>query len=101
MKTSEKVFTEISRILKPGGRLVLSDIVSSKSFPSEITCNSALWAACIAGAMQIDVYKETIESAGLKIIEVKDNPYEFISDMAKGATRNYGVKSISLVAVKE
>ena len=96
-----KVFSEVARVLKPGGRLVLSDIVTEVQLPTGITCNATLWAACIGGAMQQDDYQGLIEAAGLRVEQVQDNPqYLFISDNALGASKKYGVKSISLLAVK-
>ena len=97
-----KVFQEAARILKPGGRLALSDIVTEVQLPETIVCNSTLWAACIGGAMQQDDYRSAIDAAGLKVLKVEDNTaYQFISDNAKGASRKFGVKSISLVAAKK
>jgi len=96
-----KVFNEAARVLKTGGRLAISDIVTKIKLPENITCNATLWAACIGGAMQIDNYKQLIEGAGLEIVKVKDNPYAFISDSAQGATKQYGIKSISILAVKK
>jgi ubiquinone/menaquinone biosynthesis C-methylase UbiE len=96
-----RVFREAARLLKPGGRLALSDIVTEARLPEGITCNATLWAACIGGALQIDDYVAAIELAGLRVREVRDNPqYRFISANAQGATRKYGVKSVSLVAVR-
>jgi ubiquinone/menaquinone biosynthesis C-methylase UbiE len=96
------VFREAARLLKRGGRLALSDIVTESQLPEGITCNATLWAACIGGAMQVDDYVAAIESAGLRVRSVRDNPaYQFISDNAQGATRKYGVKSVSILAVKE
>ena len=98
----EKVFMEASRALKRGGRLAIADIVSEVPLPEDITCNSKLWASCIGGAMQQDAYKAAIEKAGLKIDIFRDNPeYQFISKDAQGAGKEWGVKSISLVAVKQ
>ena len=96
-----KVFAEAARVLKIGGRLAISDIVTEIKLPENITCNATLWAACIGGAMQIDAYKQLIEDAGLQIVKVKDNPYAFISDNAIGATKQFGIKSVSILAVKK
>jgi hypothetical protein len=50
----------------------------------------------------VDKYLEAIERAGLKLKTIQDNPqYRFISDNAKSAVRKWGVKSISLLAIKE
>jgi len=69
--------------------------------PESIVCNSTLWAACIGGAAQQGDYRRMIEDAGLRLVKVEDNPqYQFISDNAKGASKKFGVKSISLLAVK-
>lgn len=97
----EKVFREAARLLKRGGRLALSDIVTESQLPQSIVCNSTLWAACIGGAAQQDSYRDQIEAAGLKVVRVEDNPqYQFISANAKGASQKYGVKSVSLLAIK-
>ena len=95
------VFREIARLLKPGGRLALADIVTATPLPDTVVCNADLWAACIGGAMQQDAYREAIEGAGLKVSSVRDNAgYQFISSNAKGAQDKWGVRSISLLAVK-
>ncbi len=94
-----RVFEEAKRVLKPDGRLALSDIISETQMPDSIKTDADLWAACIGGAMQINKYTDVIEDAGLDVIEVRENPqYEFISDRATNACQKYGVKSISLTA---
>jgi ubiquinone/menaquinone biosynthesis C-methylase UbiE len=96
------VFQEAARILKPGGRLAISDIVTEVQLPDGITCNTTLWAACIGGAMQQDDYRTAIEAAGLRVEAVQHNPqYQFISENARGASKKFGVKSISLLAIKK
>ena len=94
------VFAEAARVLKPGGRLAIADIVSEQQMKESIVCDADLWASCIGGAAQQDAYREAIEGAGLRIEEIRDNPYEFISERARDASVKYGVKSVSLLAVK-
>ena len=97
----QQVFNEAARLLRPGGRLAIADIVTEAQLPDGVTCNATLWAACIGGAMQVDRYIEAIERAGLRVEAVQDNPqYRFISDNAQAAARKYGVKSVSILAVK-
>ena len=93
-----KVFREAARLLKSGGRLALSDIVTEVQLPETIVCNSTLWAACIGGAAQQDNYRAQIEEAGLRVVKEEDNPqYQFISENAQGASKKFGVKSVSLL----
>jgi SAM-dependent methyltransferase len=95
------VFAEAARVLVPGGRLALADIVSAHPLAASITCNAELWAACVGGAAQIDDYLAAIEQAGLRIDTTRGNTaYAFMSGSARGATETYGIKSISLLAVK-
>lgn len=93
-----KVFSEAARLLKSGGRFAISDIVTEVQLPETIVCNSTLWAACIGGAAQQDNYRGQIAAAGMTVVKVQDNPtYQFISDNARGASKKFGVKSISLL----
>jgi SAM-dependent methyltransferase len=95
------VFAEIARILRPGGRLAISDIVTERQLTEAIVCDVNLWASCIGGAMQQDDYRGSIEGAGLDVREFRENPeYEFLSDSAQGATDTFGVKSVSVLAIK-
>jgi arsenite methyltransferase len=96
----ELVFREAARVLRPGGRLAVADIVTEKQLTDAIVCNADLWASCIGGAAQQDTYRAAIELAGLRVEETRTNPYQFISDQARGASASYGVHSISVLAVK-
>jgi arsenite methyltransferase len=96
----EAVFADAARVLGPGGRLAIADIISEQQLKESIVCDADLWASCIGGAAQQDAYRAAIEGAGLRIEEIRENPYEFISERARDASAKYGVKSVSLVAVK-
>ena len=81
--------------------MAIADIVTAVRLPEGVTCDASLWAACIGGAMQRDDYREAIESAGFELEDLKENDdYRFVSDRAENATKKYGVKSVSLLAVK-
>jgi len=95
------VFAEIGRVLSPGGRMAISDIVTEQQLTDAIVCDVNLWASCIGGAMQQDDYRTFIEDAGLKVGEFQDNAeYRFLSGSAQGAATTFGVKSVSILAVK-
>ena len=96
-----RVFAEAARVLRPGGRLAIADIVSGRPLKERTRRDVELWAACIAGAIPRRSYVETIEGAGLHVAEVRQNDYNFISDRAREACSTYGVESVSLLAVKE
>ena len=95
-----RVFGEAARVLRPGGRLALADIVTEQHLTETIVCNTDLWASCIGGAAQVDAYRAAVEAAGLEVEEVRPNPYASISDQAASASARFGVKSISLLARK-
>ena len=70
------VFKEIARILKPGGRLVISDIVLDKPLPPEIEKDVYAYVGCIAGAAMRESYLAMLKEAGLGDIEIlKDIDY--------------------------
>jgi arsenite methyltransferase len=94
------VFAEAARVLKPGGRLAVADIISEQQLKDSIVCDADLWASCIGGAAQQELYLEAIESAGFTIATQRTNAYAFISEQARNASARYGVKSISLLATK-
>ncbi len=66
----DRVFSEILRILKPGGRFVISDMVTDKPLPEEVKASAAEWVACVGGAAVMSEYLELIEETGFTDIEV-------------------------------
>jgi len=70
------VFAEVARVLKPGGRVVVSDIVLSRPLPDAVAKDVFAWCGCVAGASDRKEYLAMIEAAGLGQIEVlKDEDY--------------------------
>lgn len=66
-----KVFAEIARVLKPGGRMLVSDIVA-RDLPEWVKGNQALYCSCIAGAISEEEYLEGLRRAGLEDAEVRE-----------------------------
>lgn len=70
------VFKEIARVLKPGGRMVVSDIVLERALPEAVRADIAAWVGCISGALRRDEYVALVEGAGLESVEaLKDVDY--------------------------
>ncbi len=67
----ERVLREAYRVLKPGGRFAVSDIVVRGEIPPEIRRNVELWAGCIAGALDEDEYRANLAAAGFEQIGVE------------------------------
>jgi SAM-dependent methyltransferase len=65
-----QVFREAYRVLRPGGRLAVSDIVINGSLPNEIKNSLNAWAGCVAGALEVEEYVAAIEAAGFEQVEV-------------------------------
>jgi arsenite methyltransferase len=88
-------------VLRPGGRLAIADIVTERQLKEAIVTDADLWASCIGGAAQEDSYRHAIEAASLRVEVIRRNSYEFISEQARYASAKYGVKSISVLAIKQ
>lgn len=96
------LFRGLARVVRPGGVLAISDIVCETALTDEIKCDTSLWAACIGGAAQQDLYRDAIAAAGFRIDAWRENSeYLFLSRSALGASEQFGVKSVSLRAILE
>jgi SAM-dependent methyltransferase len=86
------VFREAYRILKPGGRLAISDIVALAPLPDEIRQNLALVSACVGGAATIDDTRAMLTQAGFENIKItpKDESRQLISEWTSGDSKNAG-----------
>ena len=98
----EKVFFEAYRVLKSGGRLAVSDIVSTVDLPDKIRNDLSLYSGCMAGATSIREINRLLEKAGFKeiSIEPKDKSREFIKDWAPNKGIENYVVSADIKAVK-
>lgn len=81
-----KVFKEAHRVLKPDGRLMVSDLVTLGALPEDVRKSFDAWAGCIAGALEKDDYLDKIKQAGFENIKVvSSKPYTIdISPQLKG-----------------
>lgn len=68
-----KVFREIARVLKPGGRVAISDILLKQPLPPELAQSLAAYVGCIAGALPVDHYIQGLLAAGLRHIQILDS----------------------------
>lgn len=82
----DRVLREAFRVLKPGGRLAVSDVVTRGAIPDEIRQQVLLWVGCIAGALDEAEYRSKLKNAGFEHIEVEptriyrvDEAREFLS----------------------
>ncbi len=98
----ESVFQEAFRILKPGGRLAISDVVATAVLPDEMRNDKELLSGCMAGATEIAELEAMMKAAGFsKIrIEPKDESRDFIRDWAPGRNVQDYVVSATIEAVK-
>jgi arsenite methyltransferase len=67
------VFREIARVLKPGGRVAVSDIALKQELPEAIANSIAAYVGCIAGAIQIEDYRAGLLAAGFEHVEIVDS----------------------------
>jgi ubiquinone/menaquinone biosynthesis C-methylase UbiE len=90
-----RVFQEAYRVLKPGGEVTLSDIVSFGNVPSTIRTDLEKWSGCIAGALEREEYLDVIRRAGFRSVSIlKEVAYDYL----RGP--DYGFASITVRAVK-
>ncbi|MGQ4556842.1 arsenite methyltransferase [Halobellus sp. GM3] len=78
----QRVFDDAYRVLKPGGRVAISDVVQTAPFPDDVKMDPDSLTGCVAGASTVDALEAILDNAGFEAIEIepKDESIEFISD---------------------
>ena len=98
----QRVYDEAFRVLKPGGRLSISDVLATASLPLEARQDLALISACVGGAETIDETEKILERAGFERIRIttKENSKEIIQEWAPGREVMDYIVSANIEAVK-
>lgn len=86
----DRVLGEAFRVLKPGGRLAVSDVVVRGEVPAGIRRNMELWVGCIAGALEETEYREKLGKAGFEEIEIEPTRIYDVAD-ARAFLRAEGI----------
>ena len=107
----KKAFSEIYRILKPGGHFCISDIVLTGQLPEKLKEAAEMYAGCVSGALQIDEYLEVIQQQAFKAAEIRKRKeiklpnaillnYLTMDELRDFKRSKAGILSITVTAVK-
>jgi arsenite methyltransferase len=98
----QRVFNEAFRVLKPGGRLAVADIVATAPLPDDIKADWAAYTGCMSGASQITKLERMLQASGFKNIKIapKDSSRSFIREWLPGKKIEDYLVSATIEAVK-
>jgi len=91
----EKVFQEAYRVLKPNGKIMISDLVTEEELPEEIRKSFGAWAGCIAGALEREEYLDTMRKVGFQRVKVvSESSYDIdVSEELRGKITSVKVEA--------
>ncbi|MCG2769368.1 MAG: arsenite methyltransferase [Anaerolineae bacterium] len=98
----EQVFREAYRVLKPGGRLAISDVVATALIPDSLRQDEDLWGGCVSGAQEIGKLEQTLIALGFQEVRItpKAESREFIREWVPGKSIEEYVVSATIEAMK-
>jgi len=92
----DRVLREAFRVLKPGGRFAVSDVVTRGEIPAEIRRSVLLWVGCVAGALEENDYRNKLQQAGFENIEIEQTRVYRVEDTREFLTgHNIDVDAIA------
>jgi arsenite methyltransferase len=92
----DRVLREAFRVLKPGGRFAVSDVVTRGDIPAEIRRSVLLWVGCVAGALEENEYRNKLQQAGFKNIEIEETRVYRVEDAREFLTgQNIDVDAVA------
>ncbi|GBD90863.1 arsenite S-adenosylmethyltransferase [bacterium BMS3Abin04] len=98
----EKALSEVYRVLKPRGRLVLSDPICEQSIPDNLKDDALLRALCLSGALPLQEYLDVITSVGFGTVEIRARrPYRILDPKNYDTNELIFIESVEVCAIKD